>query len=453
LIGQDWSQLDDVEFVNSQRVWAYLLNGLGPPRMQVHSEACDFGGVDTFADPATDPAPWYDEVIPESADFAGFLVTSVTGGDDSPWQRNVYNNVSGGGVLGRLRAKPRSLVYSGVLLGRTCCAVAYGLSWLTSVLRGSGRCDPCVGSELGVSVCCPPTDTEGCLGTSLATPESVYRTLKGVGLVEGPTVVNRAGGSCGHCGCTETLEVQFTVVASVPWLWASPIVLWDQEPFPVPEGCVIEWIKVPPGAEGDALIASTCSQLGEVVCEDEVDCGADPFCSPAPTLPTLITAVDPCDCDPLDRAILCTFVPLAETFGRWFDGVPVVSVYSGSAVLRNVAVDVYEPEADVSGYTAEQLETYTSANPCQRLQRIRIGYVPADSVLTIDGTTRRITLSCQGAEPIPGDANLRGSFAWPELSCRDVIICVTADLLTVSPDATATVMVVPREAAPMPVAS
>lgn len=439
MLGADWAELGGVEFANTERVYSYLLAGYGPPRLAVHGAGCSIAsllGDAPYTTPSGDNAPWYDPVIPESADFAGLLVTNVAGGEDTPYQRSTYGNIAGGTVLGRLRPRGKALVYSGVLVGRTCCAVAYGLRWLTAVLVAGDRCNPCVGSDLEVITACPPADTEPCLGTSLATPASVFRTLKGVGLIDGPNLVGRGGGSC-PCGCTETTEVTFTLAASSPFLWAPAITFLDHEPFPVPDGCVIDWVKVPDG--------TICESLEPPVCEEDLPCGSDPFCSPPPALPTYASGVDPCDCDPLDTAQLCQPIPLATTFGRYFDGVPIIEVYSGSAALRNVTVDLYEPEDGVFG---EEDCTTIATDPCLRDQRIRIRYVPAHSTLRIDGTTRRITLSCAGGAPVPGDANLSGSFSWPELACTDTCICISADLLTVAADATATLLVVPREAAP-----
>jgi len=162
-----WAALEGSEIVNAARCRAYLLAGYGPPGLKVEGE-CDcpeeqlrvLVGCDDapYSTPADDLAPWYDAAIPESADFAGFFPTSFEG-LESTYTREVTDTLNGG-LLGRLRAEPRTLVWRGLLFGRTCCSVAYGLRWLTSVLR-QARCGAeCGGEKLDILVCCPPPTEE-----------------------------------------------------------------------------------------------------------------------------------------------------------------------------------------------------------------------------------------------------------------------------------------------------
>jgi len=183
-----WAAIEGVEFCNVARTVAYLRGGYGPPKLTVNGE-CDcpedqlrtLVGCDDapYSTPADDGAPWYDAAIPESADFAGFYPTSFDG-LDSTYTRDVVEIVSGGGggVLGRLRAKPRAMVWRGFLFGRTCCSVAYGLRWLTSVLRQSRCGAECGGEKLDLLVCCPPpaAPVGGDNAIFLVTPSSTTYT-------------------------------------------------------------------------------------------------------------------------------------------------------------------------------------------------------------------------------------------------------------------------------------
>lgn len=130
----------------------------------------------TFIDPVSDPAPWYDEVFPESADFLGIWIEEITG-TDSTMSRGIESRLSGsgGGVLGPLRAKERQLGFRAKAFALTQAGMEYGMRWFVNVLSGD-QCDTCSPCSAEIRL----SETSG------YSPETGLWSLKNVGLIDGP---------------------------------------------------------------------------------------------------------------------------------------------------------------------------------------------------------------------------------------------------------------------------
>lgn len=432
VIAGSWAAIEGTEFVNNTRTTAYLKAGFGPPSLQVLADCecseevlrplvdCD---ALPYSTPAADNASWFDPLQPESAFFAGFYMTDFTG-YDSTYKRDIFPLITGGGVLGRLVPGPRTLKWSGFLFGKTCCSVAFGLKWLTSVLR-QGRCgSECFGEQMDLLWCCPQ-DQPVCVGTDVMTADNAFRTVLRVGLLDGPHVksVRRASG-CG-CGCSAIMEVEFSIIAGNPYFYRAPLTLANAVPFG--EIDCPEWIKVPPG---------TCPPVP--VCPDPQPCTVDtrPQCIPiAP--PIIPQFVDPCACDPLNPVKFCTNF-LAANVEAMFNGEPIFQIYSGSMPIRNAQIQIY---ANPQGLNCDDI----ISDPCNACTNISIRFIPANATLTIDSTLKRITIECAGGSIQPGEPFLTGTFDWPVFECIDYCICVQVDGISVAPDATYSIDVWPRE--------
>lgn len=447
--------LSGQEIVNNARTLSYLANGFGPLNLQV-SGGCSCPQIreliecdsNPYVSPAIDPAPWYDASVPESEDFGGFYAVDFEG-LGSTYTREITEKITGGAVLGRIRPRPRTLTWRGFLFGRSDCAVRYGLTWLTAHLKGT-TCS-CNGEELDLMVCCPDLLTtppvSGC--TSLPainrpstcppyTQPDAFRTLKNVGLLEGPTILStrRIGckASCGNDTCagdTIIMEIEFSLMAGNPYLYGCPVCLCSEQPFPVSEDdCLTQthWVKVPPGTLADC----------DFECPEPFDCTlTDPNCDPA-DLPNIPEFQDGCFCDPIDPVQFCCSVP-ADSFGQFFEGAPVIEIFSGSAPMRATTVRFFtNPQGLDCCDVAE--------NPCLNCDAVQIRFIPANSTLTIDGTTRTVTIQCPGmVEPQLADHLTATPFSWPTLTCFDYCICVETEGAIVAPDATVSILVVPRE--------
>jgi hypothetical protein len=439
--------IEGTEVVNAARTRRYLLNGYGPPRLKVEGDCgCDETQLralvgcdpDPYSNPADDLAPWYDPAFPESADFAGFWPTTFTG-LESTYTRDVTPVATGGGggVIGRLRAAPRTMTWHGYLFGRTCCAVAYGLRWLTSVLRQSRCGAECGGERMDLLVCCPPQVEEptdcGCAVLSppgIPADDDAFRTLYNTGLVEGPLVKSERGAS-GRCGCSTITEIEFSIVAGNPHLYRQPILLADKLTFEV--GLCPEWVRVTDPADCPPPAAGIFSPLCDVAPAAAV---TDPRCS-QPTLPVITTVAESCFCDPYAPSNICVPVP-ASTFGMNFQGAPVFQIYSGSAALRSTTFRIVENPLGLDCATI-------TAAACNFCDFISIRYLPAYATLTVDGVNRRVTIETAGGDIQSGEQFMVGSYTWPMLECVDYCVCATVDGFTAAADASFSLSIYPVE--------
>lgn len=234
------------EIINAARLKAYIDNGIKPAGFSLKLRGCE-GLVDILPDassdapiggyqlPELDNAPWYDPAMPESANFAGLMVIDVT--MSAPYSRTVTPNIGTGQTLGRLKKNGRTILVHGFLIGKTCCAVSYGKSWLTSVLAGA-RCDTgdCEGCSIEFLSCCPSIGTkeDDCITTqnedgtwSIFTRgehdseyqrgSDFFRRMHGAGVIDGPNELSCHGSTCG-CGTGLIVEVDFTLATASPYL-------------------------------------------------------------------------------------------------------------------------------------------------------------------------------------------------------------------------------------------
>lgn len=428
--------LGGVEITNDCRVTAYARNGLKPSTMTVRDCCCaDLDrmlGDAPYRRPDLDQGvPWVDPNEPDSYDFGGLLVTSVTGLDGAQVERAVIDRIGDGAVIGRRRLRPRTIVVSGLLLGSTCCGVDYGLRWLASALQGSLQCGSggCGGDDLEYLTCCPEicedspdfVSYEAC-----AAPH--FRTLREVALTSGPDVTGRIGGNCSCCPGCPAYEVQFTLTSGRPHALRQAVtvadaVTWDPDG---PESPCVTWVVGDDCPDDDG-------------CPEPDPCPLDPNC-PTVTVPTLPTPINPCACEPFTRRRLCVDVPQTAA-PIWADSVPVITINAGSQDLRGVRIRFYPnplgrpfDELDACGFCAE----------------LNVSYLPASATITLDGTRRQAVVQCPGRADTPAGSIVSGPsggpLVWPVLECGvPYLVCLEADSATIAPDARVSVMTVVRE--------
>ncbi|MFD9903933.1 hypothetical protein [Streptomyces sp. NPDC059063] len=471
----DFMSLGGVEVANSARLAAYLTS-VGSPLHSITACGCptitaeSLGDLPytTPADPDS-PAPWYDADVPVSEDFTGFLVLTVDGLDEYPVRRTVTNAVTGGGVLGPARALPRTIVVTGILLGRTCCGVEYGLHWLSEALQGCAG-NECDGDCLELFNCCPDEELdEECLN------EEHRRTLRRVALVDGPRVVERSGDTCtaGECAVgADILTVEFTLVAATPWLWTDPVPVIEVLPTVDDSDECITWCldggedgstlctevsdgACPPDSFGVEATDAACDLAWPVdeddgpcdavcrlaACTDPTALCADPLCR-TPVPPTVDAPVT-CFCLPLAVERRCCDVDLSLC-PAWAVDVPIITARAGSADLRNITLYFYERSPNHEDMTCEEVADEERCNP---LAVFHIAYVPAGGALTIDGQTGRAIVECGGVCESSPDVYGQdgGPIKFPTLTCAGYVICIESDLLNPpSSDSLVTVSVTGR---------
>lgn len=443
-----YATIAGTEIVNDQRCVSYAQN-MGLPFTL--SEGCWCSNIQELAGceaatgyslPATDEAPWYDAAIPESGDFAGFL-TAEFEGLGSTYIRTATDILTGGAVLGRLRPRPRTLTWRGYLFGRNACAVLYGLRWLTATLADAGGCDGCGEAELDVLYCCPATaedncETPGLPPQGLVLNDDAFRTFHRVGLVEGPTIISERKIGCGdHDGCqgSHLIEIEFSLVAGNPYM--------HRQPVPV---CVNGQLE-PCCEEGEIEDCVSCSgtfiEGDGAECEDPVCPAGDPNClddefCPHADIPVISSFVDDCGCDILIPTTFCCSIS-NDHAGEFFESVPIIEISAGTAPLRNIEIRIVEnPQERDCGELID--------DPCFFCESLRIRYIPANTTIQIDGTTKRITAICPGNDQQPAEGLTLSPFSWPVLKCINYCICIIGDCLqNVPSDHSINIFVVPRE--------
>lgn len=450
-----YMQLCGNELVNAARLQAYVDNGISPYGFDITAKGCD--GLDAILPcidsdpplggyqlPELDPAPWYDAAAPESKNFAGLLVTSVT--VSAPYARTTTPNIGTGQTLGRMKLQGRTIVVTGWLVGKTCCATQYGLRWLTAAL-GDAPCATgnCNGCALEFLDCCPAIgEAEGdCVTTDSGIyvrpdedseyqrAEDFFRRMNGVGTIDGPNVLSCKGSNCG-CGCSALMEVEFTLASTSPYFNSFGTAILTDEPAALPCGtvnvCGITWVKVPEGEE--------CPPDAE--CPVAPDCLEDPLC-PLPPLPPLATIpTNPCGCLPLESTRICA---TTSSVKEWGSSTLNIDIFSGSTDLRNLAIRLWQ---NPLGMSCDD-ESFDDCTACSTLL---ISYVPANSHFVMSGENRTVTIECNGntRNAAPNVTNIDGQpFDWMDLTCFTACICVDFDCNSTDPLATISIDRIDRD--------
>jgi hypothetical protein len=440
-----WLCLGGVEIVNQDRAATYAANGWAPSGWEL--SGCDTCGPDfalaleenngQYSNPGSDVAPWFSTTEPNSFDFGGLYVTSVDGLGPGVSTRSLTSRATGrGSFIGpEIQAAPE-IVVTGLLFGRTSCAVAYGFRWLTMALKGSACANGCDGDDLTFLDCCPGLcdDAPGFVSYADCLDPHI-RTLKGVQLIASPRVTTEYGDSCSCCTNSASLmQVTFTLAASQPCVYRDPVavstdVLFDLEDI---SPCVI-WTLI--DSDDDCLANND-------PCAAPADCLADPFCPPPLAPPTAPAPSNPCICLPLQTVRSCTTIDPID-IPEWAEGDLIITIKAGSADLRQLSM-TFIPNP--LGQPVDDLD------PCTACGEVTLSRIPAGASFVMDGTTRTVTIDCPGSGPtdagsLLGSAGGQLPFRFPEIACGGTpyVLCVTADATSVAADASVSAAIAVRE--------
>lgn len=413
------------EIVNNQRAATYA-NGLGITH--VNCTGCD--GLARalydrpYSSPDMDDAPWYDPIVQESKEFAGYFGLEILGMAKSVAARGVVPLTERGASLHPLRRTHREIQVRALAMAKTQTALSYGFSWLASALRGNICGGGCSGDELCFFTTCPPcppmpadpdvVDPCGDLATQY------WRKLLNVGLLsmDEPSDIRKVSG--GWLG-----QVTFTLAAGDPMIYRDPTLVGS-------------------GFQPGQIILRYTDSGVPPDCYEAADCLQDPTCPPppAPVLPPIPR--DPCF-SPIttpfvaDRSVLSL---AGERVPMWAEKVPLIVIKSGGTKLERLTLRWYgNPTARDCAYV----------DPCSACAEVTIPFVPANSTLTIDGRTEVASVDCPGgpglttAEPVLYG---RGGtpFVWPLFNCTDAMCLeIIAKAGTIAADASFEIYYVVRE--------
>lgn len=240
-----WLCVGGIELINDARVFSYLHNGLAgtniagsvavassgthstmveAPYSDTYADAygvpldidCADGFApvclecacpalvvaETYVDPATDDAPWYQSVSPCSAEFLGATALSIElleATDRSQQPRTRF-----GGTPSPQRLLPRVMQVTARLFAASPAGIEWGRRWFYDVLAGA--CDGT--ADAAFLPYCPDDEFD----------DSVYRLLADTVLVDGPTMSD-----AGRFSGFRAVDVRFQLASSSPWLLGYPV--------------------------------------------------------------------------------------------------------------------------------------------------------------------------------------------------------------------------------------
>lgn len=440
---EGWASFAGTEIVNTARAATYS-------RINVTNRCTALAaslGDGPYTNPADDQAPWFDETLPESARFWGVVGLDFTGGANSTATRDWTELLSDGGVPGQLRRASREFPVKVALVAADEQALSYGLAWLASALRGSNCDTACTGDELCVYAACPaqPLLPAGDLcgtpdptWTPAAGGDAVTRTLFNAALLTGPTLSALARVSGGLVA-----EAGFTVKAGVPYFYRNPVTVLT--------GTLVQ-TNPQPGVYQD-LLPNYDPWSWQFACAPAASCtDQDPYCADVlPILPPI--PPDPCfPNNPTSNPSGYRFTaarsvfPIPKASGvDWLEKVPVLTFWTGSAAMRRLIVRWY-PNPTAMPCAGGQLD------PCSACAEINLPWLPASTVLTIDGRTSQAGMQCGGGTPGSTTSQPRlygplgGPYAWPVFDCSaGMCVEILCDAASLARDSTLAFAIASRE--------
>lgn len=144
---------------------------------------------------------------------------------------------------------------------------------------------------------------------------------------------------------------------------------------------------------------------------EDVDLLADPDCPPVPAPPGAPPIVDDCIDTVGSWRRYWAIIP-QDLVSSWLDIVPTLTLATGALPARQVRIRTWRnPDSlDPASYPAAEWES----------EQI-VSYMPADTVLTLDGVAQRVWAEVAGGQPIGADRLLYGTgggpASWPVISC------------------------------------
>ena len=186
-----------------------------PPLHWVQEDDGDWVSA-TYTNPATDQVGWFDASIPESGQFLGFMIESVTQ-EASIASRNFTTRLSssGGGAIGPIRNRERRLNFSVLLFACNEPAMEYGFRFLSDALMSRGCDDSSMLCDAEFRDSCPPVGN----GPEPAVLDQGRWILQKVAAVDGPVwgELPLEGSACNIRRAT------FTIVSELPWKFKCPV--------------------------------------------------------------------------------------------------------------------------------------------------------------------------------------------------------------------------------------
>jgi hypothetical protein len=193
-------------------------------------------------------------------------------------------------------------------------------------------------------------------------------------------------------------RIEFVLSAGKPWAWTDPTTVANLN-----MDTAVNFTEP----------AEDCSSVGDPYAE-YID---DPFYTAIskPPAPPVIKPPNIIDLTSWRRKTAEIPAMLTDRAGR---AAPVATVAAGPTAAQLIRLRFYAAEAGVSG--------------CDYQGEFLISYLPANSVMTLDGITEEITVTLSDGRTVPGGHLVFGSdglpMMWPSLGCGRTYT-MTADMM------------------------
>lgn len=401
-----YAQIGDVELFNTARFKAYvesMTNGI-----TVKCDAPDLNVAlehDPYTNPVDDAAPWYKAGRPASGRFLGIMAIKIEGLGDSTRTLSVTQLMGDGAVqsLPRDASGEMRVVVTMAALDKE--AMHEGFTWFKEALAGED-CDEvtlgCVGHTLRLFTAPPSTLTEFV---------SFGRSFYNVELMEGPKVV-------------EELPSKAAVMQKVEFLFSVG------KPWPFTDLVEVATLDMDTATNHTDAAGENCSE-SSIAYDNFI---TDPFFTEVaqPPRPPQILPPNILDISSWRRKTVQLPLSMSDRAGRV---VPVVKIFAGPAAAQFVRVRFYRDEV-------------VGATGCDYDGEFLVSYIPATSVMQLDGIRREISVTLPDTRVVPAGHLLYGTdgrpFQWPELACHHTYT-VAVDMMPGQPDISVIVEAAVRE--------
>ncbi|HUW00731.1 MAG TPA: hypothetical protein VMW08_00125 [Acidimicrobiales bacterium] len=242
-------------------------------------------------------------------------------------------------------------------------------------------------------------------------PANYDREVLRLGLVDGPTVIERNGTCCDSCGCTD-LRVQFTLASESPFIFGP--IDWCLEDA--------SFLTEPENEYCLSLFCGDCPEAADPFFR--LTCGGDTIFAPPPVFNPIIT----CYCDPWVQYRMCCSL---SNEADWNEASTVIRVEAGNATLRHMKIQAFiNPFGDDRPCPCDPDDLFwLCRDPCSVIE---IAELPSGSILTVDSRSRISTLELAGGGSQGGTRFITGErgvpFEWVDLAaCSTVCFLITVD--------------------------
>jgi hypothetical protein len=407
--------LDGNEIGNIERFTAYVQDRSWF-RPTYRSDGLGYALSQTYTDPATDAAPWWDPDVASSADFWGFCPVDITGLEDGSSEISTVESTSAGGIPGLVRLATKEVNVSGIMAGASEAAVEYGLIWLRRALL-AGLCSPLDARKqaLGTDLTYfgyEPISSADALIAEVSAQQSLnasQRTFRKVGISVSPRVMSQRSLACGD----QITQVQFTLRIGDPYVYSNltrvltglfDVPVWGTE---VTEGSI------------------ATGTFDEAVCGDPSWAPLyDPECSMVITPPAAPNIPLACWTPPAEDSThnRTTVTIPAQNFDKFTEAMPTITIQNDVGNIRDLRIRLYpDPDGLLD----------INASPCGFISDMVLTFMPVGT-LVIDASREQVHITTEGGHTRRADSLLVGTdlrpIEWPVLDCG-VQYLMTVDTL------------------------